>query len=587
MPVVVLLAVAASLGILHLRRVRKMARLEREAHQSLVALQQVLITSADDELLEEQGLWQDVNAQDPTRAGSFLMNESSSNRGSNQHADAEVIRSTQLAANNMMLHTVPKKKVRNHVGKAEVFGNASMILIFVFYQTILTQSILAANNMMLHTVPKKKVRNHVPFRQVFGNASMILIFVFYQTILTQSIQTFNCVTLLIGRSGNTSSLTVLDVDVLVTCSGEAYENGLAIAMYGVFIYAIFLPLFTMTFVLHQARNIGWTATYHQFSFLIRGFRLKYWYWEFVIVFRKTGLRLLIATVNDSTLQALLGIWFLTALFVLQTYTQPYVLALHNHADQLSIMTALITLNIGLAFSTFSDSCNIVCGVFSVLLVVCNIAVIVFLAVQLGWGFYLRLVEEFGIDTADGSRRISMRNLKNILFVLLKRQHQMSPSFRTYAPRPLNRALAKSVLGRDAGTDSDDDGKEEGEEDDTVTQPSGSVTGTYQPPPLLQNQRDSDADESEEKPADEIIDPYQAFPLDHASEGSTTTNTSDEVEMQAIHPHLRRGSTMGPPRQDYSFLHVTVPQDESPRIRGGEEGGEALESDPLNLFGRRR
>lgn len=541
MPVVVLLAVAASLGILHLRRVRKMARLEREAHQSLVALQQVLITSADDELLEEQGLWQDVNAQDPTRAGSFLMNESSSNRGSNQQADAEVIRSTQLAA----------------------------------------------NNMMLHTVPKKKVRNHVPFRQVFGNASMILIFVFYQTILTQSIQTFNCVTLLIGRSGNTSSLTVLDVDVLVTCSGEAYENGLAIAMYGVFIYAIFLPLFTMTFVLHQARNIGWTATYHQFSFLIRGFRLKYWYWEFVIVFRKTGLRLLIATVNDSTLQALLGIWFLTALFVLQTYTQPYVLALHNHADQLSIMTALITLNIGLAFSTFSDSCNIVCGVFSVLLVVCNIAVIVFLAVQLGWGFYLRLVEEFGIDTADGSRRISMRNLKNILFVLLQRQHQMSPSFRTYAPRPLNRALAKSVLGRDAGTDSDDDGKEEGEEDDTVTQPSGSVTGTYQPPPLLQNQRDSDADESEEKPADEIIDPYQAFPLDHASEGSTTTNTSDEVEMQAIHPHLRRGSTMGPPRQDYSFLHVTVPQDESPRIRGGEEGGEALESDPLNLFGRRR
>jgi hypothetical protein len=538
MPVVVLLAVAASLGILHFRRVRKLRRLEREAHQSLVALQQVLITSADDALLEE-GSWRDTDAQDPSGTGSFLMNGSGNATSANEQTDSEVARSTQLAANHMLLH-----------------------------------------------IPKKKVRNHVPFRQVFGNASMILIFVLYQTILTQSIQTFNCVTLLTGRSGNTSSMTVLDVDVLVTCSGEAYERGLAIAMYGVFIYAVFLPLFTMTFVLHQARNIGWTATYHQFSFLIRGFRLKYWFWEFVIVFRKTGLRFLIATVNDSTLQALLGIWFLTALFVLQTYTQPYVLAVHNHADQLCIMAALITLNIGLAFSAFSDSCNVVCGVFSVLLVVCNIAVVVFLAAQLGWGAYLRLVEEFGIDTADGGRRISLRNLKNIVLVLLKRQHLMSPSFQTYAPRPLNRALAKSVLGRDAGSDSDKDGKEEDEEYDNSQGPNS--TGTYEPPPLLQHQLDSDADEQEEKPHES--DPYPAFPMDHFTEGSNNiTDASDDVEMQVIQG--RRGSVMmgGPPRQDYSFLHVAAPshQVESSGIRSGEEGGEALESDPLNLFARRR
>jgi hypothetical protein len=416
-----------------------------------------------------------------------------------------------------------------------------------------------------------------------------LIFVLYQTILTQSIQTFNCVTLLTGRSGNTSSMTVLDVDVLVTCSGEAYERGLAIAMYGVFIYAVFLPLFTMTFVLHQARNIGWTATYHQFSFLIRGFRLKYWFWEFVIVFRKTGLRFLIATVSDSTLQALLGIWFLTALFVLQTYTQPYVLAVHNHADQLCIMAALITLNIGLAFSAFSDSCNVVCGVFSVLLVVCNIAVVVFLAAQLGWGAYLRLVEEFGIDTADGGRRISLRNLKNIVLVLLKRQHLMSPSFQTYAPRPLNRALAKSVLGRDAGSDSDKDGKEEDEEyDNSLVQQGPNSTGTYEPPPLLQHQLDSDADEHEEKPHES--DTYPAFPMDHFTEGGNNiTDASDDVEMQIIQG--RRGSVVmgGPPRQDYSFLHVAAPsqQVESSGMRTGEEGGEALESDPLNLFARRR
>jgi len=290
--------------------------------------------------------------------------------------------------------------------------------------------------------------------RVFVNASMIIIFLLYQTILTQCIATLNCVT--ITRTPIQGDVEkVLSADVRVACTGFYYEIHVAIATYGVFIYAVLLPLVTMSLVLRQSRVEGWAGTYQQFSFLIKGFRLKYWYWEFVVVFRKTIIRLFIATVEDATLQALLGIWFLTALFVAQTFAKPYVLSSHNRAEQLSLMAALITLNIGLAFKSTGSTCGVICGGFSIFLVVMNVAVLVFFLVRLGFAGYEMLIEMFGLDDDHGERRMSVRNLKNHLLTLMKKIEHTSPSFKTYTPKFIDARLAQSVLG--FSTTVDDDG----------------------------------------------------------------------------------------------------------------------------------
>ena len=305
---------------------------------------------------------------------------------------------------------------------------------------------------------QKKELSFVSLMRVFGNASMILIFLMYQTILTQCIATFNCVSITRSPIPNDAT-SVLQSDVRVECSGTYYEIHVALAAYGVGVYAMVLPLITMSLVLRQARSQGWSMTYQQFAFLIKGFRLKFWFWEFVVVFRKTVLRMLIATVNDPTLQALLGIWFLTALFVAQTFAKPFVLSMHNHAEQLSLMTALITLNIGLAFRSTSSSCGLVCGVFSILLVALNVGVIVFFLVAIGFAVLETVIEMFGIDNDKGERKLAIRNLKNYLVTLFNRREYLSPSFRTYTPKFIDAKLAMSVLGIDTIPDGDlDEGR---------------------------------------------------------------------------------------------------------------------------------
>lgn len=518
-PGIVLVLVAACLGIMHVRRIRKEKRLAREATRSLATLQQVLVVPVKD----------DCSAEANTDMDQFSPSETQPDNYQRRADDDE------------------REQLMSSIDAAV----ASQPIVYV---------------------PRKKLRNHVPFRQVFGNASMILIFVQYQGIVTQCIATFNCRSLRTGRTGDATAITILDADVRVTCSGSDYETGLSVAIYGVFLYAVFLPLFTMLFVLNQARQLGWAETYKQFSFLIKGFRLKYWYWEFVVVFRKVGLRLLIAMVNDARLQALLGIWFLTALFVLQTYAKPYVLPIHNHADQLCLMSALVTLNIALAFSTYSNGCGVVCGIFSIILIITNVSVIAFLVAQLGWGAYLRIVEEFGIDAPGGLRWISVRNLKNIALTILQRQDKMYPSFKTYTPRHLNSAIAESVLGDAYDATQGIDGKVvDGEKSDEAD-------STYQPP-LIVDVRDNSLRREKNAEDNDAVE-MTVF------EESTEVSQSHAAVSVAPETKARNLSV---PRQDLTFAQQ---QDQPPSRRSRRSSSKlpaelqprfVQHADPLQLF----
>lgn len=297
--------------------------------------------------------------------------------------------------------------------------------------------------------PKGKKETQRSLWQVFGNASMILIFLMYQTIVTQCIRTFRCTALKRSDVPNDHML-IMTHDSRVDCDGLYYELHTAVAVAGLCLYGVLLPLFTMILVLWQARKQGWITANTQFSFLIKGFRLRFWFWEFVIVSRKVFIRLLLSLVTEPVQQALIGIWLLTVLFVVQTFAKPYVKTIHNHAEQLSLMSALITLNIGLAFKTqeavTGERCCTLCGVFSVLVVAVNALVMGFFLLQIGLGVYDRLVEKYGIDLETGQRWISLRNMRNHFFAVAHKEEKLSPTFTTYTPRFLNRDVAKSLLG---------------------------------------------------------------------------------------------------------------------------------------------
>eukprot|EP00744_Colponema_vietnamica_P004043 GILI01006096.1.p1 GENE.GILI01006096.1~~GILI01006096.1.p1 ORF type:complete len:1543 (-),score=316.18 GILI01006096.1:112-4290(-) len=296
---------------------------------------------------------------------------------------------------------------------------------------------------------RRSLKMERPLLQVFGNASMIILFLTYQSIAAQCIKIFNCIQ--INKSDVPGDyIRLLVQDTRVQCRGDNYEAHMGIAAYGLVGYGFVMPALAILFVLRVATYQGWSAATMQFGFLIKGFRLRFWWWEMVIVFRKIFILLLLAVVEDSVLQALLGIWFLTLTFVVQSFARPYIRHLHNMGEQLSLMTALITLNIGLAFRTQeADSgvrCGSVCKGFSVLLIILNVVTILVFLIFLVSDAYDRLVEMYGVDSAYGTRWFSVRNVKNHIISIVLADKRQTPNFSKYTPKFVDDDLAIAVFG---------------------------------------------------------------------------------------------------------------------------------------------
>jgi len=300
-------------------------------------------------------------------------------------------------------------------------------------------------------------------RKVFVTSSIIVNFLAYQTLLSVSIDTFKCQKL--ETAPGQLPLNVLLKDARVDCYGATYERGVATAMWGLFVYGAALPLGGMIVILRTARNADWFEANGTFSFIIRGFRLRFWFWEFVIVARKVIVRILLSTVSDATLQALLGVWILTACFVLHAYVRPYVRNLLNRAEGMSLLVSLVTLNIGLllrsvaATGSVQEVCGVPCLVIIVAMLSANVVLLVYYAYFIAQAAFERAVEMFGIDMPDGTRKFSIRNMYRFIFTTLDKRDKVAPNFQDYKPKFLNRELAVTVLGEDClidGSDSDMD-----------------------------------------------------------------------------------------------------------------------------------
>jgi cbb3-type cytochrome oxidase subunit 3 len=308
-------------------------------------------------------------------------------------------------------------------------------------------------------VLRKRKRQRKLFNwPLFTTIAVIFLFIIYQTIVTQCIDAFRCEELSTGSSG-TPPLKILRRDARIDCNSLVYQRHVSAAMYGLFFYGAALPLGGMTLVLRTALKDGWFVANGTFAFLIRGFRLRFWFWEFVIVFRKVLIRVLLSAVEDATLQALLGIWSLTGLFLIHAYTRPYVRSLHNHAESLGLMTLVVTLNIGLLFRSAElssgDVCGGTCSFVMVVLVLFNVGVILFFLFYIGRAGIDRVVEMFGVDRADGERTVSLRHAKRRILEILQQSKRLAPSFIDYIPPFENRELAVSVLGYEAIEELDD------------------------------------------------------------------------------------------------------------------------------------
>lgn len=87
------------------------------------------------------------------------------------------------------------------------------------------------------------------------------------------------------------------------------------------------------------------------GFLTAGYDDKYFYWEIVLLSRKSILVIMIVFLSSvsSGVQSLAAVFFLTAFFMLQWKLEPYYDPALNHMEALSLFVIILTIYSGLYY----------------------------------------------------------------------------------------------------------------------------------------------------------------------------------------------------------------------------------------------
>ena len=187
------------------------------------------------------------------------------------------------------------------------------------------------------------VRRKLEYLRVHAMCSVIVLLLSMQPIVLQAaLQLYPCVEVEPG------SLWLLH-DMRIACwQGDHLTYAFALALPAILVWCVATPLlfwallFRQRFVLYHPSNI------RRIGFLYSGYHRRYYFWEFVVVLRKS---LMVITANllmtvQSKIQAEIAICILWVFVVLQHKQRPFETNSFNRLELLSLLASLVTVVTG-------------------------------------------------------------------------------------------------------------------------------------------------------------------------------------------------------------------------------------------------
>ncbi len=111
---------------------------------------------------------------------------------------------------------------------------------------------------------------------------VILLFFVHPNIVKQVFQTFYCLDI--------DGEDRLKYDLEIKCYKGAHKFwSYFIAVPGMLIWGFGIPLFALFLLIRENERIDRLEVRQKLGFLFRGYTLKYYYWEIIIMFRKISL----------------------------------------------------------------------------------------------------------------------------------------------------------------------------------------------------------------------------------------------------------------------------------------------------------
>lgn len=146
----------------------------------------------------------------------------------------------------------------------------------------------------------------------------------------------------------------LIADFSIECwKGDHLKNTLSFALPSLIVWGIITPVGFLVALLRSHSSVHEIGTRRRFSYLFNGYSERRYYWEFIIVIRKSvivALSMFLSAIN-SNVQSFTAILFIWVMLSIQYYFKPYSNRDLNNIEELSLATNIVTLYCGMYFDT--------------------------------------------------------------------------------------------------------------------------------------------------------------------------------------------------------------------------------------------
>ena len=211
-------------------------------------------------------------------------------------------------------------------------------------------------------------------RQKVISSLVMILFIIHPSLTKVMLAEFSCREILPGELWLTSDL-----------SKRCWESGhfkeiLTVVLPGLLVWGFGLPSLALGVLIKARAHLTDNMISLQFSFLYKGYTEKWFFWEFVILYRKVALICSAVFFNSvsTMIQALSVLAVLLICLFLQLAVKPFAMPNFNTLELKSLFVSLITIYAGLYFE--ANSMNQVLSILIFLLIL--LANAYFL---LGWG----------------------------------------------------------------------------------------------------------------------------------------------------------------------------------------------------------
>jgi hypothetical protein len=132
---------------------------------------------------------------------------------------------------------------------------------------------------------------------------------------------------------------------------DHFNFALFIVLPGLMVWGFAVPFFSLYFLSKNRKELYSSDVKVKYGFMYSGYRLKSYYWEFVIMFRKVILIMIITFFSRFRviIQGLLSLVLLVLVFYLQTYFRPFTDEKLNRLEEESILSSCVMVYVALFY----------------------------------------------------------------------------------------------------------------------------------------------------------------------------------------------------------------------------------------------